>query len=88
MGAPKAADDVAYERLHQKHDGRQPQPGSSEWRSLKYEEVFLHRYDGVPGSIGRYLVFFNEERPHQALGYQTPLAVYRASIKEQRRHAT
>lgn len=60
------------------------------WRSLKYEEVFLHGYDGVPdarGGIGRYFAFFNEERPHQSLGYQTPLMVYRASIKEQRRRA-
>jgi putative transposase len=57
------------------------------WRSLKYEEVFLHGYDGVPdarGGIGRYFVFFNEERSHQSLGYQTPMQVYRSSLKQQR----
>jgi putative transposase len=50
------------------------------WRSLKYEEVYLHAYDSVPearAGIGRYLAFYNDERPHQALGYQTPDAFYR-----------
>ena len=26
--------------------------------------------------LGKYFVFYNEERPHQALGYRTPGAVY------------
>ena len=41
-------------------------------RSLKYEEVYLHAYDDVPQArrgIGDYFAFFNDERPHQALGY-------------------
>jgi putative transposase len=45
------------------------------WRSLKYEEVYLHAYADVPearAGIGRYLDFYNLERPHQSLGYQTP----------------
>jgi putative transposase len=49
------------------------------WRSLKYEEVYLHAYDSVAqarAGIGRYLGFYNDERPHQALGYQTPAAFY------------
>ena len=49
------------------------------WRSLKYEEVYLHAYDsGVAAraGIGRYLDLYNDERPHQALGYQTPAAFY------------
>jgi putative transposase len=40
------------------------------WRSLKYEEVYLHAYDDVPqarSGIGSYFDFFNDERPHQAL---------------------
>ena len=52
------------------------------WRSLKYEEVYLHAYDTVPEarlSIGRYMKFYNEARPHQALGYQTPAAFYRTA---------
>jgi putative transposase len=51
------------------------------WRSLKYEEVYLHVYDTVAearASIGRYLTFYNGARPHQALGYQTPDAFYRS----------
>jgi putative transposase len=49
------------------------------WRSLKYEEVYLHAYDDVTAAragIARYLAFYNEERSHQALGYQTPAAFY------------
>ena len=50
------------------------------WRSVKYEEVYLHAYDSVAeahAGIGRYLAFYNDVRPHQALGYQTPAAFYR-----------
>jgi putative transposase len=49
------------------------------WRSLKYEEVYLHPYEDVleaRSRIGRYLAFYNDERAHQALGYQTPAAFY------------
>jgi putative transposase len=49
------------------------------WRSLKYEEVYLYAYDTVPvarAGIARYLKYFNDERPHAALGYQTPASFY------------
>ena len=52
------------------------------WRSLKHEEVYLHAYDdgrAAREGIGRYLRFYNHERPHQALGYQTPDAFYRGT---------
>jgi putative transposase len=52
------------------------------WRSLKYEEVYLKGYDSVADAregIGAYLSFFNEERPHQALGYRTPVDVFGAA---------
>lgn len=51
------------------------------WRSLKYEEVFLHAYDDLDearAGIGRYFEFYNCTRQHQALGYQTPDAFYRS----------
>jgi putative transposase len=54
------------------------------WRSVKYEEVYLHAYDSVTeahAGIGRYLVFYNDQRPHQALGYQTPAAFHRGPNK-------
>jgi len=49
------------------------------WRSLKYEEVYLKPYDSLPEArtgIGGYFRFFNDDRPHSALGYQTPTAFY------------
>ncbi len=45
------------------------------WRSVKYEEVYLKAYEGVAearSSIGRYLEFFNRQRPHSSLGARTP----------------
>jgi len=48
------------------------------WRSVKYEEVYLNAYQDVPEarvSIGAYMRFYNEERPHQALEYRTPREV-------------
>jgi putative transposase len=49
------------------------------WRSLKYEEVFIKAYGSVMEArrgIGGWLSFYNEERPHQALGYRTPRGVF------------
>jgi putative transposase len=49
------------------------------WRSLKYEEVYLKGYDSIAEArreIGIYLAFFNDDRPHQALGYLTPDEVF------------
>lgn len=49
------------------------------WRSLKYEEVYLHAYKDLAearAGIGDYFDFYNFERPHQALGNQTPAAFF------------
>ena len=49
------------------------------WRSVKYEEVYLKAYGNgaeAKAGIGTYLDFYNQERPHQALGYQTPGEVF------------
>lgn len=49
------------------------------WRSVKYEEVYLHAYKSVPearAGIGRYLTFYNSRRPHSSLDRMTPDQVY------------
>ena len=51
------------------------------WRSVKYEEVYLKAYqDGRDAriGIGNYFRFYNNERPHQALGYRVPAEVHYA----------
>ncbi len=53
------------------------------WRSLKYEEVYLHAYASVAEAktgIGAWLSFYNEERQHQSLGYRTPRQIYQAGL--------
>ena len=52
------------------------------WRSLKYEEVFIKAYASVGEArrgISRWLVFYNDERLHQALGYRTPREMFEAA---------
>lgn len=64
-GRGRALDNIFVERL---------------WRSVKYEEVYLHDYQQVPDAsagLGKYFRFYNGERPHQSLGYQTPEAVFK-----------
>lgn len=49
------------------------------WRTLKYEEVYLHAYDSVSeakAGIGKHIGFYNDLRPHSALDRRTPAAVY------------
>jgi putative transposase len=55
------------------------------WRSVKSEEVYLHAYDSVAearAGIDRYLRSYNDQRPHQALGYRTPREVFEAARAE------
>jgi len=50
------------------------------WRTVKYEDIYLHGYETVPlvqQGLGRYFRFYNQQRLHQALDYRTPAAVYR-----------
>jgi len=64
-GRGRAIDNVFIERL---------------WRSVKYEDVYLRDYTNgweAETSLAAYFRFYNEERIHQALGYCTPLEVYR-----------
>ena len=63
-GRGRALDNVFVERL---------------WRSVKYEEVFLHDYTTVEEAMNglkKYFEFYNTERLHQSLDYQTPQEVY------------
>jgi putative transposase len=49
------------------------------WKSIKYEEVYLHAYESVSharASIGRYIEFYNTVRPHSSLKALTPDQVY------------
>jgi len=49
------------------------------WRTVKYEEVYIHDYASpreARQALTRYFAFYNQERPHQALDYQTPAEVY------------
>jgi putative transposase len=55
------------------------------WRTVKYEEVYLKAYqDGRDAriGIGNYFRFYNNERPHQALGYRTPAEVFATILFE------
>jgi len=63
-GRGRAMDNIFTERL---------------WRSLKYEEIYLRDYQCVSEGrqgIDHYFKFYNHERPHQSLNYQTPEEVY------------
>ena len=49
------------------------------WRTVKYEEVYLKAYANATEArreLGAYFRFYNDQRPHQALGYRTPAEVF------------
>ena len=49
------------------------------WRTIKYEDVYLKFYERPRDArigIAKYLTYYNNERPHQSLGYLTPAEVY------------
>jgi len=53
------------------------------WRTVKVEEVYMRDYQTVPEAryyLGRYFEFYNNERLHQALGYQPPAEVYSVAV--------
>jgi putative transposase len=53
------------------------------WRSVKYEEVYLHAYDTVSAAkagLDRYFGFYNSRRPHSSLDRQTPDQFYFESL--------
>jgi len=49
------------------------------WRSVKYEEVYLHDYETVSDArkgLSKYFLFYNMERLHESLEYKTPYEIY------------
>ncbi len=63
-GRGRASDNIFTERL---------------WRTVKYEEVYLKDYaqpKEAPQSLAAYCDFYDHQRQHQALGYQTSASVY------------
>ena len=55
------------------------------WRSIKYEEIHLKAYANgreARAGIGSWMTFYNEERPHQAMDNQMPMAVWRAGMEK------
>ena len=63
-GKGRALDNIFTERL---------------WRTVKYEEVYLHEYDSPRAArkgLSGYFEFYNQQRLHQSLGYRTPAEVY------------
>ena len=64
-GRGRAMDNIFIERL---------------WRTVKYEDIFLHDYAGmkeVVAGLKRYFRFYNHERPHSSLENNTPAWAYR-----------
>jgi len=56
------------------------------WKSIKYEDIYLHAYDTVSAvkhGVGRYLVFYNRNRPHQSLDGIPPDAFYYDKLQKQ-----
>jgi putative transposase len=63
-GRGRALDNIFVERL---------------WRTVKYEDVYLKGYETpkeVFAGLRAYFQYYNWERPHQALDYRTPAAIY------------
>ena len=55
------------------------------WRTVKYEEIYLKRYESIPelkAGLNDYFQYYNESRLHQGLGYQTPQQVYHEGIEK------
>jgi len=60
------------------------------WRTVKYEEVYLKAYtDGrqAKDDLDAYFLFYNTQRPHQALGYRTPAEVFNGGSAQSTEHS-
>jgi putative transposase len=71
-GKGRALDNIAIERF---------------WRTLKYDEVYLHEYESVGEAktrIGAYIAEYNSLRPHESIGGKTPDSEYFKNLDESR----
>lgn len=53
------------------------------WRSLKYEDIYIRDYRTMAElkeGLSRYFRFYNSERFHESLGYETPDSIYRSKF--------
>ena len=69
-GRGRALDNVFVERL---------------WRSVKHEAIYIKDYERVSElatGLTAYCQFYDEDRLHQSIDYQTPGEVYRAGVRE------
>ena len=60
------------------------------WRTIKYEEVYLHAYGSMNDAkthLSAYLEFYNSKRPHQSLDGSTPDTVYFENVGEEKHAA-
>ena len=58
------------------------------WRSVKYEEIYLHAYETpreVKTALASYFRFYNERRPHQGLEDRTPDEMYFGTVTNRKR---
>lgn len=63
-GKGRALDNIFIERL---------------WRSVKYENIYLYVYENginLYKGLSEYFEFYNNDRFHQSLNYQTPKQKY------------
>jgi putative transposase len=54
------------------------------WKSVKYEEIYLHAYDTVSqarAGIEKYFLFYNQRRPHSEHGGDTPDSMYFGNLE-------
>jgi len=73
-GKGRYSDDIFVERL---------------WRTVKYENVYLKAYtDGrqAKADLAAYFRFYNTQRPHQALGYRTPVEAFNGDLVQSSEH--
>ena len=56
------------------------------WRTIKYEEVYLKAYDSVSqakASLGQFITFYNNRRPHQTFAGKTPDMIYFSGLPQE-----